>query len=450
MTPPRAKCEPWRPVRLGVQLRRLAVGARCSRALVLLLVAAGAPPPTVKVVPLDPTALFKGDGGAIKFDPTCRDYTLETVQSNAACAARVATAEAAPSLAIASRTVTTLPSRRTDAVRLLERSAVATDSPAVHYLLGAMLGTGEKFQPDYAKAVRHLTIAADRGNPAAADLLASLLVDGKGAARDVPRAVRYFSMAAANGWPSAAVSLGKLYLAGKFVPRDEARGMAWLDGAAAVNVTGASQLAALARIQTKIANFQLIPSADPAKVKAVRYGTFDNPDIPPNFGFDPAFQAVHDAPYEDAATLARLEREAAKLPTPYLYELARRLAARDAPRSLTTYLVARTRMAYDAARCADPASLESLRAWDVLILPELRFLFVDGLPSPEIVNRALAEEAKLAADTQPWWVCRSGMAAVDAAMSGKVGALRLKPEKEWPALRKLAEARLAELARRPS
>ncbi len=417
--------------------------------LFAVLLAAIAPQAAVTVNPADPTALFKGDGGALKFDPTCRDYTVDTLQSNPSCAARVAKAEPAPSLAIAAMTLRSLPAKSADVVRLLERSAAATDSPAVHYLLGSVLGTAERIQPNYAVAVRHLNIAANRGNPAAADLLASLLIAGKGAPRDVPRAIRLYEMAAANGWPNAAVSLGKLYLAGRVVPQDEARGLTWLDAAAAANVPMAAQLAALARDKTKITNFQLIPSADPAKVKAVRYGTFDNPDIPPNFGFDPAFQAVHNAPYDDPITLTRLERDSANLPTPYLYELSRRLAARDAAKSLTTYLVARTRMAYDAARCADPASLESLRAWDMLIAPDLRFLFVSGRPDPAIVHAALAEERKLPADTQPWWVCRSGMTAMTAAIEDKAGPLKLKPGSQWPELRNAARAQLSKLVGNP-
>ncbi len=417
--------------------------------LLALLLAAATPQSAVTVNSADPTALFKGDGGALKIDPTCRDYTVDTVQSNPSCAARVAKGEAAPSLAIAATTLRLLPARSADAVRILERSATATNSPAVHYLLGSILGTAERVQPNYAVAVRHLGIAADRDNPAAADLLASLLIAGKGAPRDVPRAVKLYGMAAANGWPNAAVSLGKLYLAGKVVPKDEARGLAWLDAAAAVNVPTAAQLAALARNQARITNVQLIPSADPARVRVERYGTFDNPDIPPNFGFDPAFQAVHDAPYDDPATLGRLERDAANLPTPYLYELSRRMAARDAAGSLTTYLVARTRMTYDASRCTDPASFESLRAWDMLVGPDLRFLFVSGPPAAAIVNAALAEERKLPADTQPWWVCRSGMSAMIAATSGKAGPLQLKPVSQWAELRRAAQAKLSGLAKNP-
>jgi hypothetical protein len=136
----------------------------------------------------------------------------------------------------------------------------------------------------------------------------------------------------------------------------------------------------------------------------------------------------------------------ATLPTPYLYELARRLAVKDAARSLTTYLVARTRMSYDASRCRDTASLESLRAWDMLIASDLRFLFVAARLTPMVVNSALVKERKLPADTQPWWVCRSGMSAMSAAASGKAGPLQLRPLVEWPEIRKAAQMTLAKLA----
>lgn len=414
--------------------------------LLAVLLAAATPQPGVTVNPADPTAMFKGDGGALKFDPTCRDYTLDTVQTNPSCAKRVEKGEIAPSLAIAATTLRSSPARTVDAVYLLTRLATTTNHPAVHYFLGSVLSTAERVQPDYSAAVRHLGVAADRGNPAAADLLASLLIAGKGASRDVPNAIRLYEMAAANGWPSAAVNLGKLYLAGKFVPKDGARGLAWLDAAASANVPTAAQLAALARNQDKILNFQLIPSADPAKVRVAQYGTFDNPDIPPNFGFDLAVQAVHDTSYDDPDTLIRLESEATKLPTPYLYEFSRRLAARDVTKSMIMYLVARTRMTYDASRCADPASLQSLQAWDILVAPDLRFLFVGGRPARAIVDAALAEERKLPANTQPWWVCRSGMTAMTAALSDKAGPLQLKPVSQWPELRRAAQTELSGLA----
>lgn len=403
----------------------------------------------VQVAPADPTAMFKGDGEALKFDPTCRDYSLDTVKDNPSCAARVANGEPGPSIAIAVRTLSATPAKTEEAIILLRKSAAITNSPAVHYFLGTVLGTAERVRPNYPEAVRHLTIAAERGNAAAMDMLGSMVLIGQGTSRDVPRAIRLYETAAANGFPNAALKLGKLYLAGRFVSKDEARGRAWLDAAAAVNFPGAAQLASMAAADAKVKNFQLIPSPNSDDVKIVQYSTFDNPDIPPSFGFDFAFQSIHDASYSDLAVRKRLELEATAMPTPYLYELASRLASLDPERAMRTYLLARVRMSYDANRCTDAAALEALRAWDMLVGPNLRFLFVSGRPSKSTVEAVLNEEAKLSGDTQPWWVCRSGIIAMSEAMSGKAGPLKLKPMSDWPAIREVARKQLLALAVQP-
>lgn len=236
------------------------------------------------------------------------------------------------------------------------------------------------------------------------------------------------------------------------------RGKAWLnavassavptdDKFAAAVVGNAKTLAALASADAKISNFQLIPAPVPADVKAIRYGTFDNPDIPPNFGFDIAFQKVHYEPFDDPATLARLESGNATLPTPFLYELARRIAAKDPERATQLFLLARARMSYDALRCNDPAAMEAVRAWDMLIGPDIGFLLRDRQALLAAAGPALISEAKMAGDTQPWWVCRSGLDEMGAAMEGKTGPLRLKPATEWPTLRKAARAQLEALTK---
>lgn len=103
-------------------------------------------------------------------------------------------------------------------------------------------------------------------------------------------------------------------------------------------------------------------------------------------------------------------------------------------------------MTYDASRCADAGALEGLRAWDMIVGSDIRYLFALGRPSPSVVHDALAEEAKLPLSNQPWWICRSGIIAMQAAISGSPGPLRLRPEKEWPELRKSAQEGLKKLA----
>ncbi len=426
--------------------------ASLMRSLIMPFLAAAlvaAAPPLPEVKPHDDTANFQGSGGRVVFDPACRDYTVETLPSDPACAARVAAGETAPSLAIAASTAVLPGPRRVEAIAILERAIAKHDHPAAHYLLGMFLGTGELFTPDYARAAKHLEIASTGGNPSAADLLATLIVEGKGTPRDLPRAERLYRQAIAAGYPESATSLAILYLNGRYLPRDAEFGRRLLEAAAAAGDARAKQLAPLAGAADKFHNFQILPAEADGAVKVREYGAFDNPQIPPGYGFDDAFQAVHYAPYDDAATLAVLERDVARLPTPYRYELARRVAVRDPARALELYLLARTVMTYDALRCADAGALEAVRAWDIVTVPDMRFALKPANPETlaAAAKAALAAESALAGDTRPWWVCRAGMPAMTAAMAGKPLPLALKPAAEWPALRAQSRQPIAALVR---
>lgn len=406
----------------------------------ILIAAALSAEPIPVVAPADPTAAFRGDGSALKFDPACRDYDLETLPTNSACAARVASLEPSPAMAVAVTTMINRPERAAEALDLLSRTVTKSDHPAAHYLLGSMLAGAQVVPPDYGRAARHLEIAAKRGNPAAADLLANLLLAGKGTARDVPRAITLLQQAATKGYPTAGVSLAQLYLQGRLVPEDKLSGVNWLRAVTVVDARF-TPLLAMAASPAKVTNYQLIPSPDPAKVRLASYGVFDNPEIPPGLGFDPEFQKVYRAPYDDVAIKARLLRTATTMSTPYLYELARRLSGSDPDKAAITYLLAKTRMAYDVRRCSDPAALEAITAWDKLMVGELRYVLLSKARLEKALPAALAAEATMSGDAEPWWVCRAGMNAMTDARAGKTMPLPLKPRSEWPGLR--AESRSA-------
>jgi hypothetical protein len=72
---------------------------------------------------------------------------------------------------------------------------------------------------------------------------------------------------------------------------------------------------------------------------------------------------------------------------------------------------------------------------------ELRYLLLSKARLQKALPAALAAEAKLSGEMEPWWVCRAGMTAMAEGQAGKAGALRLKPRSEWPNLR--AESRRA-------
>ncbi|QHL90727.1 hypothetical protein GVO57_07610 [Sphingomonas changnyeongensis] len=387
------------------------------------------------------------EGARLAIDPACHVTDEALLAARPDCAARLARGETGVSLQLAAALAGSSPQGSARALAILERAIAAEDHSAAHYLMGALLGTAERLPPDYARARRHLQIAADRGNIAAADLLGQLLIDGKGGPRDAAGGIALLDRAAKAGFPGASVKLALTLLQGRRVPRDVARGLAVLDAAQAAGDRQAQMLRVMAT-STKVHNYQLLPAPVPAQVRPQNYSVIDNPRIPPAFGFDADMQRLHDLPFSDQAVLDDLARRAPTGPTPLLYELARRQSGVDAERALATYMLAKLRMTYDAARCVDPAADEALIAWDRLVGPDLAFMtrWRGDARYRAAIDAALTQEATLPGDAEPWWVCRAGMAAMTAAMGGNAGPLRLKPRDSWPALRDAARTALRDLA----
>lgn len=416
--------------------------------LVALQTAGAASPP--RVAAPDPTAQFSATRGAIKFDRVCREVTLARLQASPACAARAGRGETAASIELAMSTIMAAGSgTEADAgLAVLERAVAAENHPAAHYLLGSLLATAEAIPPDYPRAVRHLEQAVAGGNVAAADLLAMLVLEGRGTAQDIPRGISLLERAMAGGMAGSATRLAMLYLQGSFVSPDPARARTILEAAVAAGDPQASAI--LAMMSGKVTNYQMHPSPEHGPELRV-YGAMDSPAIPPAFGFTDEFRKLHHSAYSDPAILARLEREQASLPTPYLYELARRIAPVSADKARAYWMLARLRMIYDSKRCADPTALEAVQLWDMLLMRDLRFALARISPAEKkaAVEWALSRESAMPGDTRPWWLCYSGMAAYTAALQDKPVPLALKPAAEWPKLRREARDSLKALLSAP-
>lgn len=419
---------------------------RCYWLLPLIAIggAALAQTPEPKIAPVDPSAHFSGNGSSVKFDPTCRDYTLAEVATNPACAARIERGETAPSLAIGvhSAGAAKTQEERARAFAVIERAIAVENHPAAHYLLGSLLSGGEAGPPDFERAVHHLGLAAAGGNAAAMDLLATLTLTGRGTVQDKAKALSLLEQAAAAGMAGSALRLAMFHLDGKFAPIDQKRGFAISKAASLVNIHEANQI--MAAIAMPITQYQAEPSETGVTVKS--YGALDNPAIPPAFGFTQAVRALYYGDFDDPGILALLEREADTLPTPFLYELARRLTFRDPQRALETYMLARLRMTYDAGRCADATANQALVAWDRLILGEIGYA-VNTADMAAAKASAKTREATMPRDTRPWWVCYSGMATYLQADTDAPRPLALKPEAEWPQVRADALAKFEEIGR---
>ncbi|HEY0011378.1 MAG TPA: hypothetical protein VGB79_00835 [Allosphingosinicella sp.] len=419
---------------------------------------AAAQAPAVSPVPAiaapDESAPFSAAAGRLIFDRNCDGLTFDTLPANTACAARVARGETGPSIKVAftSLQASRSPATIAAAIAQLERAIAAENHPAALYAAGSLLTTGELAFPDYARGIPHLERAAAGGNAAAADLLAGFVLTGRGTPQDVPRAVALYERAAAGGMDGAATRLALLYLTDRHLPRDVPRGRRILEAAAAANVRGAAQMLLMLGSEENARNYQLHPDADPARIEVRNHPTLANPEIPPAFGFTDEFRRTFYASLSDPAILARLERDHASLPTPWLYELARRSALVSPERGLGWLMLARLRMSYDAMRCADPQAREGPAAWEMLVRPDFFSILAHATPEQMRAARtfALARDAALPAGTRPWWVCHAGMAGFAAAAEGPP-ALRLVPESEWPAIRtRLREATAAPNAALPA
>ena len=405
----------------------------------LTAVAATAVTPEVKVAPAVANPAWVSNGVQLQPAPECLGVTLDTLDVNSKCKIAVEQFQPGAIVPVAIRTIAST-TRHADAVSLLEKSTQRSDHPVTHAVLGLMLSSGEHVQPDYPRALLHLQIASDAGNPSAINQLAKLLYEGRGTERDLARATKMSAKAAALGYHRAATDLAQLYHVGLLLPRDETLSREWLNAAIAAGDPTAKKLANTIASEKKVHLLQVLPSPDPAKVRIVDYSPLTQPEVRADFGFDEAFENIFKQPYSDPATLAQLERDARQLPTPYLFELARRLAGTDKDRARKTLLVAQMRMAYDAARCMDSAAAyEAIPAWTQFATRDARYLTLDP-PPPNFFNEVLAIEASFPADNQPWWLCRAGNAARLAAAISEAdpritNTLRLIPKAEWPAIR---------------
>lgn len=246
-------------------------------------------PPSRAVPPIaapTETAMFGGGATPVRFDRKCRDLTMATLATDAACAARVAAGETAPTIEVVSNGLSnarTLAEVRA-AFAAIDKAIAVENHPAAQYVAGLLRTTSEVLTPDYARGNAHLERAVAGGNVAAADLLATMMLEGRGAPRDVPRGIALLERATAGGMANASVRLALLYVDGRLVPKDIPYATAILKAAESAGVPNAPRvLAALAKENT-VNNYQLHPSADPSKVQDRRHGMLDNPRIPPALG----------------------------------------------------------------------------------------------------------------------------------------------------------------------
>lgn len=433
-------------------MNRLLLAALCFAALAdpaLAQPPVPSPAPARKIVAISPDARFGSTRGELRLDGACSTVTLATLAADPRCAARVGRGESGPTFEVIVATRATAPTDRatTGLLPPLERAIAAEGHPALLFLAGFLLTSDALTRRDYPRGVAYLEKAVAGGNAAAADLLATMVLEGRGTARDPVRASALLEQAAAGGVENSALRLALLHLDSYHRSRDVARGRRILEQAAAAGIPAAQPYLGLLEMEGRSHGYQIHPSEDPAKVEMRDYTTIEIPKVPPGFGFTDALKQVHFSAYSDPAVLARLERDHATLPSPFLFELSRRMAAVSAEKAQGYYLLAQMRMAYDIDRCVDSAeAAQAMPLWDKFIEFDLvpTFVTLDRAGIQAAGRFALEREAAMPGNTRPWWICYGNMATFAAMADGKPPPLRLKPSAEWPSLRKAARDGLAQ------
>lgn len=370
--------------------------------LALALTAAAPPSGPVKVGPPDALAQFRGAMVSVS-GGSCSEVDKRRVAELPGCRALLdkgdvgATLQTAPRMMTAGNPNFDPPG----GIRLLERTIAATDNAAAHYLLGAILANGERVPPRYAAARDHLTRAVAGGNPAAADLLALLWLRGQGGPQDIGKALELYETAVAGGFASGFNNLLEAYLTGRWTPPNPARVEALLTAAEAAGYPQIAQIRAQIAGAAKMINVQTIPPAGNGPPSYIAYKGFESPE----------------------------------LPTPYIYELARRIAPTDPREARILYQLAAIRMIYDGERCADRTAPQGAIGWPPLMRQQMNFALTPVPDQAAVTAEVLAREAALPGDTVPVWLCYHGISGSQAGLAGERLEPFLVPAAQWPEIR---------------
>ncbi len=150
------------------------------------------------------------------------------------------------------------------------------------------------------------------------------------------------------------------------------------------------------------------------------------------------FKEIRAKPLNDAATLKFLMDGRNALPTPYLFELSRRILAKNPAEAIRWYLIGIGRLRYDAFRCNDRSVYldGGFRIKWQQMYDEVPAYVRDN---PEAVNGVdVKDDPELFSGTaSPIYACSHGMGAIIAAGRGEAvdPKTALRPEAQWEPIR---------------
>jgi len=380
-----------------------------------------------------PVDLFKGS--------ICMPQTMQPLVLRPECTEALKAGDR-DAILIAAPFVTVLgPDEAAKADMLVRIQALADKKfPPAVYFMGAHYVLGDIIPRDRARGREILEGAVSGGNLAAMELLAYLLIEGLGGPPDVQRGLDLLRQAADAGSEAAAFRLVRVLIENRRVDRDVPAAREVLTRLASQGNARASLLLPDLRSleAANATSVVIVPKPDGSLPDVVSIATNDMPPIPPSLGFDKELHALWRRPFTDNPVIVPdLKARLATLPTPYIYELARRTMMDDPAEGRTYLFLGQMRTLYDWRRCDDPTGgADALSLWmNYTTGSTISLATVPDAEMRRALDRALEMEATLPGDTRPWWQCFHGMKMISAAIAKTEIRQWLKPETEWPALR---------------
>lgn len=131
---------------------------------------------------------------------------------------------------------------------------------------------------------------------------------------------------------------------------------------------------------------------------------------------------------DDDAVIAWERTHQAALSSGYLFDLSKRLLARDPDQAMEWYVVAMVRGRFDAGRCVDDTAGRAVSRLSGMAADVLRYGETHRPAFAIAGQRALARPDLLAHTIHPDWVCAQALSGMGGRSAGTT------PPAAWPAL----------------
>lgn len=124
-------------------------------------------------------------------------------------------------------------------------------------------------------------------------------------------------------------------------------------------------------------------------------------------------------------------------PPAMLMEAARRYAGIDPDRAAHAYFLGRSRIVYDAMRCADSTALQAIPIINEFAGPDMAAVLSDPARIHAQLSAVYSSGEAFTSQASPWWICSSSDSVFFAAVNDQPVTRNewLKQQSEWAAVR---------------